>query len=109
MVFETFDCSKHAWAELKKRASDGCLNVDDRRFRPIFCLFLQEKDEEGGVQSSAVKIEKYNNVLNRFEEAAVIELGDREGFNAVLLKNKLFVLGGKTGDIFLKCVSSHER
>lgn len=108
-MFEMFDCSKLLWAELKKRASNGCLNVDDRRFRPILCLSLQEKDEEKGVESSAVKIEKYNNILNRFEMAAEITLGDRENFNAVLQKNKLFVLGGKTGDIYLKCVSSHER
>lgn len=87
--------------EYKRRASSPHLNIDDRRCRSIYCVFEQmrgeeeENDGEPAAEYSAAKIERYNNVLNTFEEAVEITLENGIFFNTFLQKNKLFVLGGR--------------
>lgn len=81
-----------------------CSDIGVRRFRPLFCLFAQHKGY-GGAEYSAVKIEKCNSLLNSFEEAEEIALGDRTHFGVIFQRTKLYVLGGEVNNVVLKSVS----
>lgn len=102
-TYKEFDCYSHFIAECKRRASGQCPNIGTRRCRAIFCLFTQNKQPDGA-ENSTVKLEKYNSVLNSFEEAAEITLGDRVFFEVILHKNKIYVLGGFANGVILNSV-----
>lgn len=103
MIYNRLDCSGSTLRiERNKRSSR--LNAGIRRRRPIFCLFRQIRGLEGAEQS-AIKIERYNNALNEFEEAGEIELGVRVYFGVTLHKNKVYILGGSINGVPRKSVS----
>lgn len=104
-LYTRFACSDLFIEECKRRASGQCSNIGLRRSHSIFCLFAQYKEFEGAEQS-AIKIEKFNSVLNSFEETGEITLGDRIFFGMVLQKNKIYVLGGRANGVKLKSVSN---
>lgn len=101
--YKQFDCSDILFNELKRRAANQSSNVGDRRCRSVFCLFTQHKGDQSA-ECSAIKIEKYNGVMNCFEEAAEISLGGRSDFEVVLQQNQVYVLAGYD-NVYLKSVS----
>lgn len=80
------------------------MNIDFRRCSSIFCLFAGYKD--GAADHSALKIEKYNAVLNRLEVAAEITLGARIYFRVIMQKNRIYILGGLVNGVTVKSVST---
>lgn len=96
-----FKCSDLVKAEYKRRATTQCVNR--MVSRNTFCVFKQERID--GVENAEVKIEKYNHVMNCFEETIKISMGKRICFEVVLQKNKALVLGGYESTEALKSVS----
>lgn len=94
--------------EYSRRASSQCSIVSVRRCRSFFCLFIQNKGIDGA-ESSAIKIEKYNSVLNSFEEAAEISLRDRMHYGVILQKKQVYILGGAINNVWQKSVSATSR
>lgn len=75
-------------AEYKRRATSQCSDNSASCLSSTFCLFVKQGKE------AAIKIEKYNDVLNCFEKVLEIRLGPRVNFGVVMQKNEIFVLGG---------------
>lgn len=63
-----------------------------QRCRSILSIFTQYKGVEGA-NYSAVKVEKYNNTLKKFEASAEIMFGDSTSIEKVLCKNKVYIMG----------------
>lgn len=96
MVYETFNCSELIFDEYERRASQKCLNMGAQRCRSIFSLFTQYNGYEGA-EYSAVKVEKYNTALQRFEANAEISFDDGMSIEKVLSGNKVYILGDTDG------------
>lgn len=103
-----FHCPDLMYNEYRRRVASHCEEISDRRFplRSVFCLFAQHKGEDSA-EYSAIKIEKFSTKLDRLEEAAEIDLGDRRDFGMILHNSKIYVLGGRRDDNSLKIVSTN--
>lgn len=99
--YKKLECSSLVLREYERRALNPCLNIDGRRCRSIFCSFSKFR----GADIPSIKIEKFNNALNSYEDAAEITFRKREFFEAIFLKKRLFVLGGSDSGGYSKCVS----
>lgn len=102
MVFKRFECSYLMNAEYKRRAVSQRVDIDIIFARSIFCV-LSQNIGYNDVNYSVLKIEKYDNLLKCFEKVCEITLGDRLFFGVVLLKYKIYVLGGR---VYSKCSKS---
>lgn len=74
----------------------------------MFASYKEEEKEDGDPKAdySAIKIHKYNRVLNICEERTEIKLGARSYFDLIMQKSKIYILGGSSNNIALKSVSS---
>lgn len=73
--------------------------------RGLSLVFVENKDENDG-ECSKVIVEKYNYALTCFEMVSEIQIWERKFFGVLLLKNKIFVLGGQNENGYLKSVSN---
>lgn len=79
-------------AEYKRRATTHRVGKDVSRSKSTFCVSKYKRIDS--VLNVGFKIEKYSSELNCFEEILDISVGQRDWFEVVLHKNKIFVLGG---------------
>lgn len=96
--YTRFACCDLFIDEYKRRASGQRSNIGLRRCRSTFLL--------DNAEHSTIKIEKYNSVLNCFEETGEIPLNVRRLFGVILQKNAIYVLGGRANGVSLKSVST---
>lgn len=62
---------------------------------------------ENNPKFSKIIVEKFNNAFECFERVSEIQIWNRKYFGVLLLKNKVFVLGGHNVNGYLKSVSKY--
>lgn len=77
----------------------------DRVPRGLSLVFVQHKGKSNAEYSKII-VEKYNIALNCFDKVSEIQIWERTFFGILLLKNKVFVLGGHNRNGYLKSVST---